>query len=98
MPFHPHELCCCGHTLEEHTQEGCQFHRQYGPEEHRGKNCSCKQFVWTGAAPELLNALKELAHQVQISNAIDDHGHALKNLKALHDAEAAIRKAKGESQ
>jgi hypothetical protein len=49
------------------------------------------------AAPELLNALKELAHQVQISNAIDDHGHALKNLKALHDAEAAIRKAKGEA-
>jgi hypothetical protein len=48
------------------------------------------------AAPELLTALKELAHQVQISNAIDDHGHALKNLKALHDAEAAIRKAKGE--
>lgn len=42
---------------------------------------------------ELLAALKDLAHQVEISNAIDDHGHLLKNLKALHDAQSTIRKA-----
>jgi hypothetical protein len=42
---------------------------------------------------ELLAALKELSRQVEISNAIDDHGHALKNLKALHDARDAIQKA-----
>jgi hypothetical protein len=39
---------------------------------------------------QILEALKELAHQVRISNAVDDHGHELKNLKALHDAERVL--------
>jgi hypothetical protein len=47
------------------------------------------------ASPELLAALRELAHQVEISNAVDDHGHELKNLKALHDARALIARVEG---
>jgi hypothetical protein len=96
MPLHPHELCCCGHTLEEHTKEGCQFERQYGPEERRGKNCPCKQFVWGAAAPELLEAAKSFVAWVDDvwgSAALSD-----KTLKEYEDAKAAIRKAKGEAQ
>jgi hypothetical protein len=40
--------------------------------------------------PDLLTALQNLVHQVEISNAVDDHGHALKNLQALEDARKAI--------
>jgi hypothetical protein len=37
---------------------------------------------------KLYEALQDLVDQVERSNAIDDHGHQLKNLKALHDARA----------
>lgn len=49
------------------------------------------------AAPKLLEALRKLTHQIEISNAIDDTGHALANLKALIDARAAIAAAAGET-
>jgi hypothetical protein len=106
MPLHPHELCCCAHTFEEHTEEGCQFDRQYGPEERRGKNCPCKNFIWAAAAPDLLEALKDLhrecvglaayletcAPDVILEN-LSTMVHSLKHGSLL--AEAAIRKAKG---
>lgn len=34
--------------------------------------------------------LRELTRQVRVSNAVDDNGHALANLKALADAEAFL--------
>ena len=40
---------------------------------------------------KLVETLKNLEHQVRISNAIDDHGHEMKNLKALADATEALR-------
>ena len=39
---------------------------------------------------KLRTALKELVRQVEISNAVDDHGHLLKNLKALADAKELL--------
>ncbi len=47
------------------------------------------------AAPEMYAALAELAHQVEISGAIDDHGHPIKNLRALTVAREALAKAEG---
>ena len=38
----------------------------------------------------LEQALRELANQVEISGAVDDHGHPLKNLQALVDARALL--------
>jgi hypothetical protein len=40
---------------------------------------------------DALAALEALVVQVERSNAIDDHGHALKHLKALADARAILR-------
>jgi hypothetical protein len=42
---------------------------------------------------KLFNALRELVQQVENSNARDDHGHPLKNLKALRDARAIVDEA-----
>jgi|WetSurMetagenome_2_1015567.scaffolds.fasta_scaffold10394_3 hypothetical protein len=43
---------------------------------------------------ELIGKLRDLAgkltHQIRISGAVDDHGHDLRNLKALHDMEAGL--------
>jgi len=50
----------------------------------------------TDKPPTLRAALAELVRQVQISNAVDDHGHALCNLKALADARAALAAAEAE--
>ena len=50
----------------------------------------------TDKPPTLREALAELVRQVQISNAVDDHGHALCNLKALADARAALAAAEAE--
>jgi len=44
------------------------------------------------AAPELLEALENLCNQIEIGNAIDDHGHELKNLQALYVARNVIAK------
>lgn len=49
--------------------------------------------VLMAAAPKLLSALRDLVRQVEISNAIDDHGHALIHLQALKDAETVIAEA-----
>lgn len=47
-------------------------------------------------APEMAEALATLVDQVERSNAVDDHGHKLANLKALADARAALAAAHGE--
>ncbi len=39
----------------------------------------------------LHEALKYLVVQVQKSNAVDAHGHELKNLHALHEAQALLK-------
>jgi len=39
---------------------------------------------------DITEALRELVKQVRRSNAIDDNGHRLENLKALHDAETVL--------
>jgi hypothetical protein len=44
---------------------------------------------------KLFDALRELVEQVESSNARDDHGHPLKNLKALHDARYIIAEVEG---
>ena len=49
-------------------------------------------------AQKRLDALRELVEQVESSNARDDHGHPLKNLKALRDARAIVDEAKGAKQ
>lgn len=41
--------------------------------------------------------LRELIRQIEISNAVDDHGHSLKNLKALADAKAALALLDGDN-
>jgi hypothetical protein len=43
----------------------------------------------------LFDALRELVEQVENSNARDDHGHPLKNLKALRDARSIIDQVEG---
>jgi hypothetical protein len=47
------------------------------------------------AAPELYSALSALVDQVERSGAVDDHGHKLTNLKALHDSRVALANARG---
>lgn len=47
------------------------------------------------AAPDLLAALRDLVRQIEISGAIDDYGHPMKNLRALAVARAALAKAEG---
>jgi hypothetical protein len=44
---------------------------------------------------KLFNALRELVEQVESSNARVDHGHPLKNLKALRDARAVVDEVDG---
>jgi hypothetical protein len=39
---------------------------------------------------KLLDALRELVEQIESGNGRDDHGHPLKNLKALRDARALV--------
>jgi hypothetical protein len=39
---------------------------------------------------KLFDVLRELVEQVESSNARDDHGHPLKNLKALREARAVV--------
>jgi hypothetical protein len=46
-------------------------------------------------AKKILDALRELVDQAESSNARDDHGHPLKNLKALRDARAVIAEVEG---
>jgi hypothetical protein len=39
---------------------------------------------------KLFEALRELVEQIESGNGRDDHGHPLKNLKALRDARALV--------
>ena len=39
----------------------------------------------------VIEALRELVRQIGLCNAVDDHGHELKNLQALADARAILR-------
>jgi hypothetical protein len=41
----------------------------------------------------VIEALRELVRQIDLSNAVDDHGHELKKLQALADARAILRNA-----
>jgi hypothetical protein len=41
---------------------------------------------------EPIDALRELVRQIDLSNALDDHGHELKNLRALADAKHVIER------
>jgi hypothetical protein len=44
---------------------------------------------------KLLDALRELVEQIESGNGRDDHGHPLKNLKALLDARAIVDDVEG---
>jgi hypothetical protein len=44
---------------------------------------------------KIFDALRELVEQVESSNARDDHGHPLKNLKALRDARTLVNEVEG---
>ena len=46
----------------------------------------------------LRELLQELVRQVELSRAIDVHGHELKSLKALHDAQSALVFAPSEAE
>ncbi len=46
---------------------------------------------------KLFDALRELAEQIDSGNGRDDHGHPLKNLKALRDARAIVDEIDGTS-
>lgn len=46
---------------------------------------------------KLYEALQNLVDQIERSNAVDDHGHELKNLKALADAKALCQSKELES-
>jgi hypothetical protein len=39
---------------------------------------------------KLFEALRELVERIESGNGRDDHGHPLKNLKALRDARALV--------
>jgi hypothetical protein len=44
---------------------------------------------------KLFDAFRELVEQIEWGNGRDDHGHSLKNLKALRDARAVIALVEG---
>jgi hypothetical protein len=44
---------------------------------------------------KLFGALRELVEQIESGNGRDDHGHPLKNLKALRDARAIVNEVEG---
>jgi hypothetical protein len=44
---------------------------------------------------KLFYALRELVEQIESGNGRDDHGHPLKNLKALRDARALVDEIEG---
>ncbi len=52
-----------------------------------------QNFLLLAERDRLREALRVLVDQIDRSNAIDDHGHELKNLKALADAHAALHPA-----
>lgn len=86
----PDKDCMCGGSRTVKGQlaglEGCiQWWRKL----HADKSLKVNQLKQR--QQKLVDALKELERQVRISNAVDDHGHKLKNLKALADAAEALR-------
>jgi hypothetical protein len=44
---------------------------------------------------KLFDALRELVEQIESGNGRDDHGHLLKNLKALRDARNLVDEVEG---
>jgi selenocysteine lyase/cysteine desulfurase len=44
---------------------------------------------------KVLDALRELVEAIESGNGRDDHGHPLKNVKALRDARAVIAEVEG---
>jgi hypothetical protein len=44
---------------------------------------------------KLFDALRDSVEAIESSNGRDDHGHPLKNLKALRDARAVIAEVEG---
>lgn len=77
------------------ADDGAPVAVSYGPRVNDSSDANTRLIV---GAPELLWALKELTCQIEISNAVDDNGHALINLMALVRARAAIAKAEGEAR
>lgn len=64
----------------------------------RGDNGECVESAnaqLIAAAPDLFDTLKALVHQIDLGKAVDDHGHELKNLKALNDAKIIIARIEG---
>jgi hypothetical protein len=47
---------------------------------------------------KLFDALRELVEQIESGNGRDDHGHPLKNLKALRDARAIVDDSEGKGR
>jgi len=98
---------------QSHAPEHANYLIEFGPGDwggfwicgHRGIHHDTEEWSDIEAdarlikeSPNLLEALEDLVEQVDRSGAIDDHGHDLRNLKAMSDARQLIKRAtKGES-
>ena len=65
------------------------------PTDQRSEEETKANATLIAAAPAIVEALEELVRQIDLSNAIDDHGHKVKNFRALSVARAALSLAKG---
>jgi DNA-binding phage protein len=83
--------------LSKRVIKALKLHVVFAPDDRKEEARGMKnQEQKVGADPqELLAALRELVEQVESSNARDDHGHPLKNLKALRDARAIVDEVGG---
>jgi hypothetical protein len=69
----------------------------FAPDAHKGgarRMKNRKQKIAAGPQ-KFFDALHELVEQIESSNGRDDHGHPLKNLKALRDARTIIDEVEG---
>ena len=95
---------CCGARSEEYTswptcdlcgEDVCPKCSINPSEDERNLATCCRCLALTTPCRcQVLTALEELVRQIDLSGATDNHGHELKNLKALVDAKTVISKAR----
>jgi hypothetical protein len=64
----------------------------FAPDDRKGvaRGMKKREPKVAGDLQKLFEALRELVEQIESGNGRDDHGHPLKNLKALRDARALV--------
>jgi hypothetical protein len=69
----------------------------FAPDDHKegARGMSDREQKVAANSQKLFDVLRELVEQIEWGNGRDDHGHPLKNLKALRDARAVIAEIEG---